>query len=118
MSETVRTTIEVGRDVLTEKRAAAERFRTERRGAGTLVVHLLSSPGSGKTTLLQTTTQALRERYQVAVLVGDLATDRDARRLAPFAPVVQITTGGACHLEVPLVERAFTQLPSARLDFL
>jgi hydrogenase nickel incorporation protein HypB len=54
----------------------------------------------------------------VGVLVGDVETDRDAQRLAPYAPTVQITTGGACHLEIPLVERAAKKLDGPRLDFL
>lgn len=81
--------------------------------AGTLVVRLMSSPGSGKTSLLEATLPFLTgpQRPQGAcVLVGDIETDRDARRLQPFAPSLQITTGGACHLEIPLVERAWEQL--------
>jgi hydrogenase nickel incorporation protein HypB len=54
----------------------------------------------------------------LGVLVGDVETDRDAQRLAPFAPTVQITTGGACHLEIPLVERAYSKFKNARFDYL
>ena len=54
----------------------------------------------------------------MAVPVGDIETDRDAQRLAPIIPTVQITTGGACHLELPLVERAFKQLLGGPIDFL
>jgi hydrogenase nickel incorporation protein HypB len=85
---------------------------------GTLVVRLISSPGSGKTMLLERTAQRLGQSHSVAVLVGDVETDRDAQRLAPFAPTVQITTGGACHLEFPLVERALPNLKQPRFDFL
>jgi hydrogenase nickel incorporation protein HypB len=52
------------------------------------------------------------------VLVGDLATDRDAERLRPYVPVEQLTTGGACHLELSLVEKGLTKLPQEPLDFL
>jgi hydrogenase nickel incorporation protein HypB len=91
---------------------------------GTLVVRLLSSPGSGKTTLLQSTAKQLGDGWRIGILVGDVETERDAERLAPYAPTIQITTGGACHLEIPLVERAFAKLvdvanlASAPLDFL
>ena len=85
---------------------------------GTLVVRLISSPGSGKTMLLEKTAQSIGETHAVGVLVGDVETDRDAKRLAPFAPTVQITTGGACHLEIPLVERAHLKLKEPQLDFL
>jgi hydrogenase nickel incorporation protein HypB len=110
--------VEVQRDIRAEHLAAAARFRDARTAQGTLVVRLLSSPGSGKTTLLEATAQRLAGRRAVGVLVGDVETRRDADRLAPYAPTVQITTGGACHLEIPLVERAFRELPRQRFDYL
>jgi hydrogenase nickel incorporation protein HypB len=54
----------------------------------------------------------------MAVLVGDLETDRDAQRLAPYMPVTQLTTGGACHLELPLVHRGRMALGDPKVDFL
>lgn len=110
--------ITVEREVLASARASADDFRRERTAAGTLVVNLVSSPGAGKTSLLQATARHFCDRHRMAVLVGDLATDRDAQRLAPLVEVVQMTTGGACHLEMPLVERAFGRLSSPELDFL
>ncbi|HEX5103159.1 MAG TPA: hydrogenase nickel incorporation protein HypB [Pirellulaceae bacterium] len=110
--------IVVERDVQSSARASAEEFRRQRTSAGTLVVNLVSSPGAGKTSLLQATARRWTGLYRLAVLVGDLATDRDAQRLAPLVEVVQMTTGGACHLELPLVERAFGRLASPELDFL
>jgi hydrogenase nickel incorporation protein HypB len=85
---------------------------------GTLVVRLLSAPGAGKTTLLQETARRLRTRYSLGILVGDIETDRDAQRLAPLAPTRQITTGGACHLELPLVQRALAEWHPDPFDFL
>jgi hydrogenase nickel incorporation protein HypB len=111
-------TIPVNRDIRAEQQAAAQAFRTQMTEQGTLVVRLISSPGSGKTMLLEKTAAMLGKTAKVAVLVGDVETDRDAQRLAPFAPTKQITTGGACHLEIPLVERAFDVLAPGRLDFL
>ena len=110
--------IVVERNVQSSARASAEDFRRQRTSAGTLVVNLVSSPGAGKTSLLQATARHWAGLYRLAVLVGDLATDRDAQRLAPLVEVVQMTTGGACHLELPLVERAFGWLASPALDFL
>jgi len=112
------TTVDVKRDIRAEHKQAAERFRRQMAAQGTFVVRLLSSPGSGKTTLLQETARRLGEEYSVAVLVGDVETERDAERLAPYCPSHQITTGGACHLEIPLVEKAFPQLNVPRPDFL
>jgi hydrogenase nickel incorporation protein HypB len=105
-------------DIRAEHLAAANAFRHKKARQGTLVVRLMSSPGSGKTALLEKTAQRLAKSHAVGVLVGDVETDRDAQRLAPFAPTVQITTGGACHLEIPLVERASKKLNEPKLDFL
>ena len=112
------TTITVNRDIRAERRAAAEAFQRQQTGRGTLIVRLLSSPGAGKTTLLQKTAERLRDKYSLGVLVGDVETERDAERLAPYAPTKQITTGGACHLELSLVERALPHLGQQPFDFL
>lgn len=111
-------TVHVHRDLREERRRAAQAFQDERTRAGTFVVRLLSSPGAGKTTLLQKTAAGLRDRFRVGILVGDVETERDAQRLAPYAPSVQITTGGACHLELPLVQRALPRLGEGAIDFL
>ncbi len=111
-------TIDVNQDIRAQRRAAAARFRRETESQGTFIVRLLSSPGAGKTTLLEKTAQRLGNDYSVGVLVGDVETERDAERLAPFAPTKQITTGGACHLELPLVERALPELGDRSFDFL
>lgn len=111
-------TIVVKHDLHEQRRMAADEFRRQMERAGTFVVRLISSPGAGKTTLLQKTAQLLGASYRLGILVGDIETDRDAQRLAPFAPSCQITTGGACHLELPLVQQALPKLGVDRLDFL
>jgi hydrogenase nickel incorporation protein HypB len=83
------------------------------------VVSLVSSPGSGKTTFLEKTLTQLQPRYRVAALVGDLATENDAQRLARSrAPVKQITTGTLCHLEAAMVQNALQGWALNQLDFL
>ncbi|MFN0051298.1 MAG: hydrogenase nickel incorporation protein HypB [Planctomycetales bacterium] len=113
-------TISVERDVLAPAREAAARLRDEFTRQGILAVNILSSPGAGKTSLLEATARFWRDQGgpSMAVLVGDLATDRDAQRLAPFTRVVQLTTGGACHLELPLVQRGLAQLGQLDCEFL
>jgi hydrogenase nickel incorporation protein HypB len=111
-------TVIVNRDIQAERKAAAERLRQHFSNQGTFVVNLVSSPGAGKTSLLEATCRYWRDRFDVAVLVGDLATDRDAERLRPYVPVEQLTTGGACHLELSLVEKGLARLPQQRFDFL
>lgn len=110
--------ITVQRDISAPARAAAADFRNEMTLQGTLVVNLMSSPGAGKTSLLEATARHWRGERNVAVLVGDIATDRDALRLSSWMPVVQLTTGGACHLELPLVQRGLEALDSFGLEYL
>jgi hydrogenase nickel incorporation protein HypB len=112
------TTVTVQRDLQAEKRAAAAAFRAELTRRGVFCVNLISSPGAGKTTLLQATARAWPQPGRLAVLVGDIATDRDAERLAPFVPVRQLTTGGACHLELSLVQSGLSQLDLDGVEFL
>lgn len=113
-----RQVITVARDIQAATREEAAAFRDERTRSGTLVVNLVSSPGAGKTSLLAATARRWQDQFSCAVLVGDLETDRDAQRLAPYVDVVQMTTGGACHLEIPLVRKAFARLPEKHWDFL
>ncbi len=115
---TVTTTVPVNRDVKAELRRQAEEMRQEFARKGTFIVNILSSPGAGKTALLEATAKHWGEGRKMAVLVGDLATDRDAQRLAPFCPVEQLTTGGACHLEIPLVKQGLEKLGRDDFEFL
>jgi len=83
-----------------------------------LGVNLMSSPGSGKTTLLEQIAERLGGGYRLAVIEGDIETERDAARIrAKGIPAWQITTGGACHLEAKMIGRIFPEIPPD-LDFL
>lgn len=110
--------VPVARDLLSERRKAAEAWRQSLTERGILCVNIISSPGAGKTTLLQATARHWNGLHKLAVLVGDIATDRDAQRLQPFVPVTQLTTGGACHLELPLVQSGFSSVDHPRLEYL
>jgi hydrogenase nickel incorporation protein HypB len=111
--------IEVRRKVLKENDLLAHALRERFRKAGVCVISLVSSPGSGKTTFLERVLTELRTRYRVAALVGDLATENDALRLARSqAPVRQITTGTICHLDAGMVEHALEDWKLDELDFL
>ena len=111
-------TIPVGQDILSPARQAAAELRAEFSRRGILIVNIVSSPGAGKTSLLEATARYWSGQHKMSVLVGDLATDRDAQRLSPLAPTVQLTTGGACHLEMPLVKRGLDQLGPIETEFL
>src|SRR5262245_22357975 len=111
--------VQVRQHVLKRNDLAARTLRARFREAGVYVVSLVSSPGAGKTAFLEQVLARLREQYCVAALVGDLATDNDARRLARSgAPVKQITTGTVCHLEAEMVAAALDGWAPERLDFL
>ncbi len=87
--------------------------------AGVLVVNLVSSPGTGKTALLEEIMRRMSKGYQVAALVGDLATENDAQRLRRSgAAVRQIETGTMCHLEADLVERYLADWNLGDLEYL
>ncbi len=111
-------TVHIDRDILSEKKRRAAELRDQFTQRGTLVVNLVSSPGAGKTSLLEATARHWNGRQSMAVLVGDLATERDAERLRPLVPVEQLTTGGACHLELSLVEKGLAKLAPDNLQFL
>src|SRR5882762_8108638 len=102
--------VEVRKNVLKQNDTIARALRDRFRAAGVFVVSLVSSPGSGKTAFLEKTLTLLRPRFRVAALVGDLATENDANRLARSqAPVRQITTGTLCHLEAEMVRTALEE---------
>jgi hydrogenase nickel incorporation protein HypB len=113
--------IEVRKNVLKQNDVVARALRDRFHAAGVFVVSLVSSPGSGKTAFLEKTLTLLRPNYRVAALVGDLATENDALRLARSqAPVKQITTGTLCHLEAAMVQGTLEQekWDLNQLDFL
>ncbi|HSQ54858.1 MAG TPA: hydrogenase nickel incorporation protein HypB [Gemmata sp.] len=111
--------VEVRQQVLKQNDVAARALRERFRTAGVYVVSLVSSPGSGKTAFLERTLTDLARDHRVAALVGDLATDNDAKRLARSgAPIRQITTGTVCHLEAEMVSRALDDWRLEDLDFL
>jgi hydrogenase nickel incorporation protein HypB len=111
--------VQVRQQVLKQNDVVARALRQRFHEAGVYVVSLVSSPGAGKTAFLERTLALLRDRYRVAALVGDLATDNDARRLARAeVPVRQITTGTVCHLEAEMVRAALDGWEPERLDFL
>lgn len=88
------------------------------RRAGVLTIDLIGAPGCGKTALLEATIQKLPQ-LRIGVIVGDLATQRDADRMARWSDqVVQINTGKGCHLEANHVHEALTHIDVTRLDIL
>jgi hydrogenase nickel incorporation protein HypB len=111
--------VEVRQNVLKQNDLLARELRQRYREAGVSVISLVSSPGSGKTTFLEKVLTELRSQFRVAALVGDLATENDAARLARSqAPVKQIVTGTVCHLDALMVGQALEDWKLEELDLL
>ena len=84
-----------------------------------LVINLMSSAGAGKTTLLEKTGEALKGKLRVGVIAGDIETTRDSERLRKYQlPVVQLTTGSACHLDANMISSALPHLDLSQIDIL
>jgi len=111
--------IELLKRVLERNAARAEDVRARLDGARATGLNLMGSPGSGKTTLLEATFARLGGTLRCAVLEGDLATTRDAERVAACGvPVVQVLTEGGCHLDAATVAAAIGRLDLTGLDLL
>ncbi|MBM3492822.1 MAG: hydrogenase nickel incorporation protein HypB [Armatimonadetes bacterium] len=112
MGETGTTrTLIIRESVLDKNRAIAGANRARFDRWGCLALNVLSSPGAGKTALLERTLTDIASRLPLAVIVGDLATDNDGRRLGNRgAPIIQITTGDICHLDAAMISRACDSL--------
>jgi hydrogenase nickel incorporation protein HypB len=118
MSATARL-VEVRQNVMKHNDVLARSLRQRFQAQGVYVVSIVSSPGSGKTAFLEKTLAMLRDRFCVAALVGDLATENDSARLARAqVPVKQITTGTICHLDAQMVESALVDWQPSDLDIL
>jgi hydrogenase nickel incorporation protein HypB len=111
--------VDVQQSILRKNATLAHELRERFARGGTYVLNFLSSPGAGKTTLLEETLRRLSTRYRVAALVGDQATDNDARRLARSgAPVKQISTGAECRLDAQMITAALADFDAGDPDVL
>jgi len=111
--------IKLVKDILEANEVIAAQNRAFFNERGVYVVNLMGSPGAGKTTLLERTIEGLKVRRKIAVIEGDIATSRDAERIAAHAiPAVQINTGGACHLDGNMVRGGLGQLDLDGIDLL
>jgi hydrogenase nickel incorporation protein HypB len=106
------------RDILGTNQKVAAEIKAACEERGILVLNLMSSPGAGKTTLLEQLADRLKDDHPMAVIEGDIETERDAERIrAKGVAAWQITTGGACHLEAKMIARVLPEV-SPEIDFL
>ncbi len=111
--------IPVVRDILEANERLAEDNRRVFRQAGILVINLMSGPGAGKTSLLERTIDALRHEIRIGVIEGDIQSSYDAERIAKKGvQVVQLNTGGACHLDGNMIKSSLDALDLDTLDLL
>ena len=111
--------VNVVKNVLQANDIIAEKNRQVFKDNQILAINIISSPGSGKTTLLEKTIPALKPEQKSIVLVGDLATTRDADRVAPYAEAAtQINTGMSCHLYANQIEESLKDLPLENSDYI
>jgi hydrogenase nickel incorporation protein HypB len=83
------------------------------------VINLMSSPGAGKTSLVERTIMALKDKYSIGVIEGDIQDTYDADRIAKLdIPVVQINTGGACHIDGNMIREALPTFDLNKIDLL
>ena len=95
----------------------AEENRKRFQDAGVYVVNLMGAPGAGKTSLLERTIRELKPHLGIGVIEGDIVGSDDAERIGALdVPVVQINTGGACHLDANMINEVLDELPLKELD--
>jgi hydrogenase nickel incorporation protein HypB len=111
--------VKVVADILGANDRIAEENNRLFKDCGVFVINMMSSPGAGKTTLLEKTLAALKDKYKIGVIEGDVATTADAERIEKMGvPVVQINTGSACHLDGNMVRNALDEFDLKSLDLL
>jgi hydrogenase nickel incorporation protein HypB len=104
-------TVDVHESLFAANEAIAKMNREHFETMGAVAINLISSPGSGKTTLLEHTIEQLGDELKIGVIEGDIETERDADRIrAKGVPVIQLTTGGACHLDASMTHKGYHQL--------
>jgi hydrogenase nickel incorporation protein HypB len=109
--------IKVMKNVLDRNRDLASRVRETLNSHGIKMINMISSPGAGKTSLLEVICEKLAGETRMAIIEGDVETDRDAQRLKKYGvPIVLLNTGGGCHLDSNSIDLALGELELDSLD--
>ena len=110
--------IEVKESVFANNNKSAEKLRQSLKEQKTFMINLMSSPGSGKTTMLCRTIEALKDEYKIGIMEADIDSDVDAKTIAnKGVKVIQLHTGGMCHLDAAMTKQGLTNLGTDGLDF-
>jgi len=111
--------IDISKPILDKNDRLAQSNKELLQEKNVFVLDVMASPGAGKTTALLATIEALKDRYNIAVIEGDIASNVDALKIkAAGVPAIQINTGGVCHLESDMIRHALDQLPLDSLDLI
>jgi hydrogenase nickel incorporation protein HypB len=111
--------IEIREEILSDNRHLAEEIRQALQREGVFMLNLMASPGGGKTSLILETIQRLRDEFRIAVIEGDIDSTVDAEKVAALGiPAVQLRTGGACHLDAPMIRLALDGMDLSAFDLL
>ena len=109
--------IEVKESILADNNADADALRGQLRAQGTFLLNVMSSPGAGKTCTLRRTIEALRGELRIGVMEADIDSDVDAAAIAETgARVIQLHTGGMCHLDADMTRQGLTEFGTEDLD--
>lgn len=109
--------IKIRKNVLDRNKNKANEVRALLKEKNVLMVNMISSPGAGKTTLLEKTLEHLKSKFKIAVIEGDITTDRDAQRLKNHGiPIVVINTEGGCHLDSHSISKVLPEFDLDNLD--
>jgi hydrogenase nickel incorporation protein HypB len=111
--------IKVLKDILSANEQIAHKNRELLEKNRVFAVNIMASPGAGKTSLVLQTIKALRNKVKVGVIEGDISSSIDAQTVGKEGvPVVQINTGGECHLDANMIQNALNNLPLKDIDLL
>jgi hydrogenase nickel incorporation protein HypB len=111
--------IDIKEEILSDNKGLADRIRQSLSKEKAFMLNLMGSPGSGKTSLILKTIASLSDRYRIAVVEADIDSSVDSEKVAALGiRAVQIRTGGFCHVDAAMVEKALGSLPLGELDLI
>lgn len=110
--------IDIRESILSENDNIAEMVRDRLKKEHVFMMNLMASPGAGKTSLILQTIQGLAQRYRIGIIEGDIDSMVDSEKVAEQGvPTIQLRTGGACHLDAPMIDISLNELRLNELDF-
>lgn len=111
--------IKIKEEILSENKGLANVLRKRFSEKGILFINIMSSPGSGKTSLITRTIESLKDKYKVAVIEADIDSMVDAKKISEVGvPVIQMHTGGFCHVDANMIEKTVESIKMDNLDLL